>query len=125
MRKLNLQKIKEISTIIAAICGAIAGLWGAFKPEKKAESGYAATIQKVNSLEDEITHLYNVAGDQQKQITFLLNILNSNGIYIKDGDTKVTENTSKLVPLAIPSNNPSAPRLVPFVRKPMPNFHEL
>lgn len=73
----DLKKAKEIAAIIGVIATASAAIWGAFKPEKKAEASYAVTAAHISTLEAEVNNLYDLASIQQDQIAYLVKILSA------------------------------------------------
>lgn len=131
MKTINFTKVKDIITTCTAICGAIAGLWGVFKPEKKAEAAYAAMSKKVDQLEKEITILYQVSAEQKEQIIYLLNESIS---YEQDKflqSLKIVD-SNKMQSVQSPAvsdiNHPPKPKsspLDPPKREPLPNYDNL
>lgn len=80
MVAINLKRAKEIAGILGIVATAIAAIWGAFKPEKKAEAVYAIAGQRIEALESEVNNLYDLTGSQQNQIGYLLNIISKQSL---------------------------------------------
>lgn len=140
INKLNpqyIKKIKEIATIVGILCTAVAAMWGAFKPEKKAQASYIIMSDRIVAMEKEIDNLYDLTGAQQKQLGFLLDKLGeasapiaapaatvpSAGVGALKPSSKYSIKVGGSDAAATPANSSMGVRIIR--NSPMPSFSDL